>query len=232
MQRWFSKPTTTKAPSPRVGPESAHKRRLVLIGLVVLLGLIGGLGWWVTAPAPAPVVESPQPTRTEPVVVVVEPPALPVPASAVENAAVPVPAPEPVLVDPFQAYQQIAGDNAGPAAGGTGRIDRPSLPPPPAPMPMPAFTPPVPRTQVALPPAAPAIPPRPERLQDWLSTAGWTLEAVATGTDPTALLSRQGESGLYRVGETLDGSVRILRIEDGRVVLARGSERATLEVVP
>jgi hypothetical protein len=221
VQRWFSKPTTN-----RVSPEPARKRRLALIGAVALLGVIGGLGWWRMVPAPAPVVELPQTTRTEPVVVVVEPPA-PIPVHPVESVTAPVPAPEPVLVDPFQAYQQIAGDSAAPAGAGTVRVDRLPVPPPPAPMPMPTFTPPVPPTPAA---PAPSRPPAPPTLAEWVRTAGWSVEAIGVGAQTSVLLRVGEHSGFYRVGETVENSIRIVRIDPDRVVLARGAERAVLEV--
>jgi type II secretory pathway component PulC len=52
------------------------------------------------------------------------------------------------------------------------------------------------------------------------------------GTGSTVLLSRQGEQGLYRVGDTLEERIRIQRIEKNRVILVRDDEQATMEVLP
>lgn len=135
------------------------------------------------------------------------------------------------MVDPFRLYQQITRGAQAPvsAAYRPVQVERPVAPPPP---PMPTLTPiPLPPAPTSPPPhIAPPPPPRPPTLQEW--ARAWRVEAIAAGADASVLLSHQGQSGLYRAGETLEGRVQILKIERNRIILGRGSERATLEVTP
>ncbi|WP_245971632.1 hypothetical protein [Calidithermus terrae] len=155
-----------------------------------------------------------------------------------EAAASPLPEPG---ADPFRAYARIAGvgSSGSPGAvraddrtddplrdGGSAAVHR-EVPVAPAPrLELPAL--PVPPSPVAQPQPRP----QPETLQRYLVRAGWRLEAVSLGQEASVLLSKDGVSGLWRAGEELEEGVRLVRVEPGRVELARGRERAYLEVSP
>ncbi|WP_036220000.1 hypothetical protein, partial [Calidithermus chliarophilus] len=155
-----------------------------------------------------------------------------------EAAASPLPEPG---ADPFRAYARIAGvgSSGSPGAvraddrtddplrdGGSAAVHR-EVPVAPAPrLELPAL--PVPPSPVAQPQPRP----QPETLQRYLVRAGWRLEAVSLGQEASVLLSKGGVSGLWRAGEELEEGVRLVRVEPGRVELARGKERAYLEVSP
>lgn len=143
----------------------------------------------------------------------------------------------PQEADPFRAYARIAGVGSSGSPGavraddplrdggsaavhrevpvdGAPRLELPALPVPPSPV------------------AQPRPQPKPETLQRYLARAGWRLEAVSLGQEASVLLSKGGVSGLWRAGEELEEGVRLVRVEPGRVELARGKERAYLEVSP
>jgi hypothetical protein len=213
VQRWFSKRTSSQP-----APDPAAKKRLLVLSVLGLA--VAGLAWWtmLPPPAPAPVVsQAPAPPAT---IAVPSPVVEPIPIAVTPAPVSPVPSPPPVLVDPFQAYQQMAGrGEAGPAAVPAPPVQPALLPPPPPPPPAPI-------------PAAPAppAPPAPPTLAEWIRTAGWSVEAIGVGAQANVLLRLGEHTGLYRTGEIVNNSVRILRIEPDRVVLARGAERAVLEV--
>lgn len=167
--------------------------------------------------SPVPVGDRPP----EPVVRVTPTPSVPAPVAT--------PPQRDTGTDPFRAYRQIVGA-VPPRAVPTPRplaAQTQTLPPPPV-APLPAL--PAPPTVPAPAPSAPK--PRPLTLQQRLQASGWSVEAVAAGAEPTVLLSRRGEQGLYRVGEVLEERIRVERIESNRVILARDGERAALEVLP
>lgn len=174
------------------------------------------------APQGEPVVSVPTADRSpEPVVRVAPTPSVP--------ALVPNPPQQDIGTDPFRAYRQIVGA-VPPRAVPTPRplaTQTQTLPPPPV-APLPVL--PAPPTVPTLAPSAPK--PQPLTLRERLQASGWTALAVGVGAEPVALLSRPGEQGLYRVGETLEERIRIERIQSNRVILARDNERAALEVLP
>lgn len=208
MQRWFSKRTSSQP-----APDPAAKKRLLVLSVLGLA--VAGLAWWTMFPGPAPA--QPQvPARTS--IPVPAPVVQPLPVAEMPAPAHPVPVPSPVLVDPFQTYQQLAGrGETAPAVPVPPPARAVVLPPPPPPV----LTPAAP---------APARPPAPPTLAEWVRMAGWSVEAIGVGAQTSVLLGVGEHSGFYRVGETVENSIRIVRIDPDRVVLARGAERAVLEV--
>jgi len=215
-------------PRPRP-PGSPDRRRWFWAVLgVCLMGAVL-IGWNLRSSSPAPVQQA-APLFEEGRVPVVQ--AMPVPVeSRPLPAGVPpvVATPQQDTPDPFQAYRQIRKP---PTPVPSAQAEPAPVRPVPAqpPLPLPAPLPVLPPPPTVLAPAAPR--PKPPTLQERLQASGWTLLAVGVGVEPAALLDRQGEQGLYRVGDVLEERIRIQRIETNRVILVRDDEQATMEVLP
>ncbi|RIH81944.1 hypothetical protein [Calidithermus roseus] len=250
----LTRPPFVRPPSGRAGRTPAVVPGAVLAALLLLAGL-----WALRVPAPQEPPQAVMPAQQEAdsVHAAAQPlptvQALPAQAPAadrphqlddpprdrltpVHREAAASPLPEPGA-DPFRAYARIAGvgSSGSPGAvraddplrdGGSAAVHR-EVPVAPAPrLELPAL--PVPPSPVAQPQPRP----QPETLQRYLVRAGWRLEAVSLGQEASVLLSKDGGSGLWRAGEELEAGVRLVRVEPGRVELARGKERAYLEVSP
>jgi len=216
---------------PRPRPPASPDRRRGFWALLAGVCLMGAvlIGWNLRSSSPAPVQQA-APVFEEGRVPVVQ--VMPVPAeSRPLPAGVPpvVATPQQDTLDPFQAYRQIRKP---PAPVPSAQAEPAPVRPVPAqpPLPLPAPLPVLPPPPTVLAPAAPR--PKLPTLQERLQASGWTLLAVGVGTGSTVLLSRQGEQGLYRVGDTLEERIRIQRIEKNRVILVRDDEQATMEVLP
>lgn len=240
------RPPSVRPPSGRAGRTPAVVPGAVLAAALLLAGL-----WALRVPAPqavtpaqqgaGPVHAAAQPLPTVQALPV-QAPSAPGGAGAagltpVHREAAASPLPEPGA-DPFRAYARIAGVGSSGSPGAV-RADDPLREPGDDPL-RDRLMAPAPRLELpALPvPPPPVAPPQPrsqpqrETLQRYLARAGWRLEAVSLGQEASVLLSKDGVSGLWRVGEELEADVRLVRVEPGRVELARGKERAYLEVSP
>lgn len=218
MQKWYLKLTTLGSKVLRLdarGTDLAPSRRWAYIGAMALLALLGT--WHFLRSVPT--VKDPEP--------LIQQITAPAPASPVKKQPQPAP-PLSVNIDPFKAYLQISGetDKETKKVLPTPTKERPpALPPPPVALPSLPPTPPSVQIQARVS--------EPPSLSQWIRSNGWRLEATAVGKERTALLSRASQVGLYRQGETLEGSqVRIAEIKPGQVVLVRGQEKIVLEVKP
>lgn len=134
-------PPTLPTPMPSAGPQ---RRRLAVLGLVLLVVAVAIAGWWMTRPAPTVAqreVPAPPPTRLSP------PAPMPTAPEPLPAPADPLPAAEPSPQPPTQAVQRPTPSP--PAPEGEPPVPAPSEPEP-QPQPQPQQPP------VAPPPAVPA----------------------------------------------------------------------------